>query len=476
MEQKEADSELEKFRKAWKEEVSAKTRQTGAAGSTSSNKPAASGSARPSHQSRHSKQIKEDPYDPFDGVYHDLEEKAAGHTLKDDGNLQSKTEPVTALDFYEAAVEKEGQGNLGSAVNHYRKAFKLDDSVQDKYKKKHFPTQKAPTAVTASSSAQPTASTPPRSVHDLVAEFSQLSILPAAPDTNLSPPLPCPISGIPDEILVQILQAVGQTDPASYSRLAQVCKRLSFLISAEDILWRDLCHSQDFGFQAMHYDFPIGIDGSPILGYEQLPKTIPLIPEFPTYRLTYRSRPRIRFGGCYISTVNYTRPGAVSSNHITWNAPILIVTYYRYLRFFRDGSIISLLTTNEPSDTIPYIKKEYLADPHLVGSNLPQAVMKDALRGRWRLTGDPYGEKRALMDEEYEDEAEGDVIIESDGVVPRYMFKSQLGFASSGQRAKNNKLTWKGHWSYNKLTDDWGEFEMKNYKPYYWSRVRSYGT
>ena len=41
--------------------------------------------------------------------------------------------------------------------------------------------------------------------------------------------------------------------------------------------------------------------------------------------------------------------------------------------------------------------------------------------------------------------------------------------------AKNIKLAWRGFWSYNKLTDDWAEFGLKNDKAFWWSRVASYG-
>jgi len=203
-------------------------------------------------------------------------------------------------------------------------------------------------------------------------------------------------------------------------------------------------------------------------------KFLPLTQQYPSYRTMFRQRPRLRFGGCYISTVNYTRPGATSSNW-TWNAPVLIVTYYRYLRFFRDGSAISLLTTAEPADVVPYLRKEHLHSNH--SGALPQSVMKDALSGRWRLSGDPYGPAKAVAEDEEEVEVEGDVHVETLGVVPKYHYRLLLSVSSAGKASatRSNKLVWKGFWSYNKLTDDWAEFGRRNYKPFYWSRVRSYG-
>ena len=94
--------------------------------------------------------------------------------------------------------------------------------------------------------------------------------------------------------------------------------------------------------------------------------------------------------------------------------------------------------------------------------------MKDALLGRWRLTGP---ELPGVND----CEKEGTLLIETAGATPKYFNKMVLSLASAGRHAKNNTLTWQGYWSYNRLTDDWGEFGLKNDRAFYWSRVKSYG-
>lgn len=331
---------------------------------------------------------------------------------------------------------------------------------------------------------------------DLLTDFASLSIQGELPPTDFSPSPPCPISKIPEELLIDVLLDVALMDLASFARLAQVCKRLAYLVLTEDRIWKRIATGQEYGFAAMRYRFACTIEGKPLGddgegGYllgsltensTTSPTTIPLTltPTYPTYRHLFRHRPRIRFNGCYISTVNYARPGASSSNHISWNSPVLIVTYYRYLRFFRDGSAISLLTTHEPADVVHHLHKEQLHKEYYA-PGLPGACMKDALSGRWRLCGpDPafasalgfaYGEERAEAQEQ-----EGDLHIETEGVVPKYTYRLLLGFGSAGRGARNNKLSWKGYWSYNKLTDDWAEFGLKNDRAFYWSRVKSYGT
>jgi F-box protein 9 len=519
------EAELDRFRREWREEVSArknlKTKATDRLDRTES-QPSSSKqnvSKRPGPPLARN-QNSGDIHDAWDEVqpqsYHDLEEKETGRKLghEQHGKSSEQREPRTALEHYEHAVEKEGQGSLGDSVRLYRKAFRLDASVHENYKKKYFPATSSALPLSSSKPVNPNPSnalvTVPNTAHhsltalpstisDLITDFSKLSIPAKSPPTDSSSVPPCPIATIPEEILISILLHLADEDVASFSRIALVCKRLAYLIITEDRLWRHVTLGSEFGFAGMHYHFactilgePLSnhslggdIDTSPLLPPPNLPsepRFLSLTPSFPTYRAMFRYRPRLRFGGCYISTVNYTRPGA-SSNNWTWNSPVLIVTYYRYLRFFRDGSLISLLTTSEPQDVVPYLLKEHVHQNHAGG--LPQSVIRDALLGRWRLSGDPYeeltrtteaGGGQEINREEMENQVEGDVHIETQGVVPRYDYKMHLGLASAGRGTRNNKLVWKGYWSYNKLTDDWAEFGLKNDRPFYWSRVRSYGT
>jgi F-box protein 9 len=324
-------------------------------------------------------------------------------------------------------------------------------------------------------------------LQNLIGEFSNLSIQGEPPPTDLSPTPPCPIATIPEEILVEILEQVATRDVASFVRLAQVCKRLAYLVTTEDRVWKRLALGPEYGFAAMHYTWTCQIDGLPLdsdsdggilLGSSDSsdtdsdPEPTPLsltpllVPTpYPTYRTLFHLRPRIRFNGCYISTVNYTRAGQASPTSVTWNTPIHIVTYYRYIRFLRDGTCISLLTTSEPADVVPYLYVEHMHHHH-ANSTLPSAPIKDAVLGRWRLSG-PEGRVG--------EDKEGTLVVETRGATPKYLNKMVLGIGTAGRGAKNNKLTWQGYWSYNRLTDDWGEYMLKNDRAFYWSRVKSYG-
>lgn len=375
----------------------------------------------------------------------------------------------------------------------------MDDRVDQKYKNKHFPPSFFKTkvsnpnpsnaSVTIPNTAHHSLHGPPQPIKELLASFAGLTVEPAAPLVEGTPPPPCPLADLPDEILVQILKTVAIVDVSSFTRLAQVCKKFAYLVSTEEQIWKRVCLGSEVGFGAMHYDWQKDVLGGPL--DEDIPemdedgnildKPPPLTKEDATqllyhsaysssWHLMFRLRPRIRFNGCYISTVNYMRPGQASPMQSIWSNPVHIVTYYRYLRFFRDGTVISLLSTTEPADVVHYLTKE-LAATHRNGASphLPSIVMQNALRGRWRLSTAEDSPEADLK------EAEGDVFIETEGANPRYMYRMQVSLRSAGKGAKNNKLVWQGFWNYNRLTDDAGEFTLRNDKAFYWSRVKSYG-
>ncbi|KAH7138204.1 hypothetical protein B0J11DRAFT_587332 [Dendryphion nanum] len=504
------EEELENFRQQWREEVLTKSKSKAPAAApaktthASSSKPHAPKSNAPeAHGHARHQSIEEiDEVQPH--VYHDLGEKQHGRRLDetDVPSSSSTKEPRSALEHYERAVEKESQGSLGDSVNLYRKAFRLDSNVHQTYKNKHFPPSSFPqpkpkpedpnpsnASVTVPNTAHHSLHGLSTSLQSMIEEFSSLTIQGEVPPTEFSPPPPCPIASVPEEILVEILKHLAVDDVSSFVRLAQVCKRLAYLVTTEERVWKRISLGHEFGFAAMHYKYQCQIDGKPlgddgeggqILGSDTEDDdeedesasppanlTTSLVPSvYPSYRALFRQRPRLRFNGCYISTVNYARPGATSPTSISWISPIHIVTYYRYLRFLRDGTCISLLTTSEPADVVPYLHMEHIHKSH---GNLPSAPMKDALLGRWKLSG-------PQVPGEEEGEKEGTVHIETVGSTPKYLFRMALTMSSAGRGARNNKLNWLGYWSYNLLTDDMAPFGLKNDRAFYWSRVKSFGT
>ncbi|KAF2970140.1 hypothetical protein GQX73_g3449 [Xylaria multiplex] len=580
-------SELESFRRQWREEVSSRAKNpatvpssSAAGAATSQQHPRATTSrAGPSSASNrlprrheppsHTKgptlagkigQLDDDedyyvPAPVFEGDGSSAAKEKGGHALSGGDGERSK-EPKTALDFYEHAVERETTGKLGDSLQLYRKAFRMDDNVDRKYRDKHFASRWAKPAQQQQVNPSNAAVTVPNTAHhslegsgggsddviplpfpELIASFAGLKVEASPPECEGVEPPPCPIATLPDEILVHILRDVAVSDVGDFVRLSQVCKRLAYLVMTEDRIWRRVCIGREFGFGGMHYQFQRSITWEPftlsdaladldsdadgvdtdVYTVEELYRrreaeahatTLALyrgVSGYPTWKTMFRQRPRVRFNGCYISTVNYIRPGQNSGHHLTWNTPVHIVTYYRYLRLFRDGTLISLTTTDEPAHVVHHLTRDNLPlrrkndAPH----HLPSHVMESALKGRWRLSS-PRDQDRATGDESsagntYRNtppqiitspppntapsqtatptlsDSEGDLYIETEGV-GKYTYRLDLSLRSAGRSARNNKLVWRGFWSYNRLTDDWAQFSLKNDKPFFFSRVRSYGV
>ncbi|KAK5992474.1 F-box only 9-like protein [Cladobotryum mycophilum] len=496
--------ELESFRRQWISDLQTKRETSGpsnhAAGSSSASSSSASRSAKklpngpPSPTASRRPLTALDDNDDNDASYiqgqsFDAPAEPEGPTLENPTIKPAKKQPVSALDHYEAATEKEAQGNMGDSLKLYRKAYRLDARVDKTYREKHFPasltktkpgeSESASSGAPSSSTQKPAANKDAQSltIEELIASFSSLKVEPAPPIIQGDIPPPCPISKIPDELLVHIMTDVAVADVGDFVQLALVCKRFAYLAATEERIWKQVCLGSEFGFSAIHRHWANGIEWEPLEGQEEeaedgtlvsmreleerrrveaLSLTKSLTPSvYPTWQDMFRSRPRIRFNGCYISTVNYVRSSQQSTNQSTWGGhPVLISPDHPL-----------------PPDVIHHLTPELLLLHRDASHNahLPSSFMTRAFRGRWRLSS-------AL---DHPDEAnikdhETDLFVETEGVSDKYIYRMDLAIRSAGRAVKSNKLVWKAFSNYNKLTDDWGDFHLKNDKPFFFSRVKSY--
>jgi F-box protein 9 len=131
------EAELDSFRRKWREEVTARTKgkAPAAAGPSAkivtSSRPAKS-NAPDASSSTHTRQPSDDFDEVTPHVYHDLGEKQHGRRLDETSAetaaaLAASQEPISALEHYEKAVEKESEGRLGESVSLYRQAFKVHE-------------------------------------------------------------------------------------------------------------------------------------------------------------------------------------------------------------------------------------------------------------------------------------------------------------------------------------------------------------
>ena len=560
-------SALEQFRKQWKEEVIARNTKPEKKPSapqrarrTSDNRPARPVNRPPTrHPVAGTKQNDSDQDSDADQAGGSscatVQQRVEGLKIQnvddDDFTRPTRHEPQSALEHFERAVEKESQGSLGDSLTHYRKAYRLDAKVDQSYKNKHFaaawkskPRNSNPSnaAVTVPSTAHHSLEEPKQeslTFDQLIESFANSPIQGTLPVIQGDCPPPCGIRKLPTEVLLELLQHVAIRDPAIYIRLSLVCKRLAYHVMADNNIWKRVALGPEFGLGSQQYDFNTDLQGREIVfraldedpgENEQAPFSLATELSFPpdtVWRDVFHNHPRIRFTGVYISTVNYTRPGGASATVGTWSNPVHIVTYYRYLRFFRDGTCISLLTTNEPVEVVHHLtaenlnfvrlgKKEAAGHPLNFTSSAPallresslsssaagvnaaapppsaRDVMKHALRGRWRLCRPGLdgamagtdnlttGTQAACPMTPNPTMALGDLHIETEGAGPRYMYTMHLSLMHAGSTrprhtTKNNKLVWKGFWSFNMLTNDWAEFHLRNDKPFFFSRVKRYG-
>jgi len=534
------DAELERFRRQWQAEVSQRQggtrRRAPSSTSITAPRPKQPMPQLDGHIGPGKTQAQREDYESPLYNFDDLEERENARRRGTGGigvHPEAQKEPQSALEHFEKAIEKEGEGNMQQSVLHYRKAYRLDDQVDQVYRSKHLPPSRFPSKsanVNSSDASATVTSIVHHSPHGrqrpmpgLVESFSGAHVTPVPPPTEADPTPPCPMASAPHEIFTEILGYLAVSDVADYARLSLVCKCLAYLVRTEERIWRRICIESRFGFTCMTPEFLCTVK------WMELPRTLDdehnlatdidalsLLPDdsrtgttasrsmvpnlstmYPTYLSNFKSRPRIRFSGVYISTVNYVRAGASSGNSLSWSLPVHLVTYYRYLRFYRDGTLISVLTSAEPHDVVPLLHKSNVSDVdrhastrHLIvqqaqsASGVPPsgppgvAAMREARRGRWRMSAMNSGTKPDNDEKGTADgpDPEGYIYAETEGPIPAYTYHLQLALRSMKGvgAAKNTKLVWRSFWSYNSSTDDWAKFELRNDKAYVWSRVKSW--
>ncbi|GAB0097815.1 F-box only protein 9 [Sergentomyia squamirostris] len=177
------------------------------------------------------------------------------------------------------------------------------------------------------------------------------------------------ISNLPPEIILCIFKWVisRDLDMRSLDQLSRVCK--GFYICARDSeLWRQAC-SRIWGVSV----------GSPTaLG-------------FLTWRQMFQERYRLNYHGCYISKTSYLRYGE-NSFQDQFYRPVHLVEYYRYMRFFPEGRVLMLTTSEEPIHCVGKLKnrmpgkKEILVGEYELHGEMVIIMLKRPEHHRSKLT------------------------------------------------------------------------------------------
>ncbi|WVN87671.1 uncharacterized protein L203_102857 [Cryptococcus depauperatus CBS 7841] len=395
------------------------------------------------------------------------------------------TQRERAVQIYAKAVESEQGGQLNEALMLYRKAFKTDNDVDKRYAhsfvKDAIHRDENKTTGRISKSAIPIStdivspmapveepytfqrhiqlhpdyvkSVPPIAVSSQSFRKSPLSSLiqslPIALDESTFLPedenLPIPIAKLPAELIDLIL---SHLNIIWIERFATTCWRARYLTNIS-MVWRRIA--------AIIYKEPAMLPSGGVKMNDLVRR------HDQEWRTTLIEEERVRMDGCYISLCHYTRPGAGDE----WITITHLITYHRFLRFYPDGSAISYLTTNHPSEVVPLLRPKFRG--------------KGLHFGRWRLirSDDPNNNEADSETRAYTNGAKCTAKVIVSGLLEpgvensKYEFEMELSLGQS-TRGKWNKLTILEYRSINLATRETLALSLKHQKPYHFSKVRSY--
>ncbi|KIP01887.1 hypothetical protein PHLGIDRAFT_131049 [Phlebiopsis gigantea 11061_1 CR5-6] len=369
------------------------------------------------------------------------------------------TEPLPpqhakALDLYRRAVTHEQRGELDEALRLYRQAFRSYEDVGRLYDRQesHFLRIKL---VDPSSGPHPresqrrssdmshvnqdleklhaasdfvvgTAVTLPANhgivtgtLASIVAQWESLVLIFEPEDEKQ----PVHLQSLPDELLVYILHYL---DTSALERFALV-NRKARVLALDSTLWRRSVLSIYIPPQMREDD-----------------DLADLITQYKgDFRRLYVEHPRVRLDGVYIAVCHYIRDG-LSEN--AWVHVSHLITYHRYLRFYPNGDVLSLLANEEvaPQQVIPMLK--------------PSLRMKGFFLGHWRLEGTTV----YITD-----------LMDPSGNTARYCFQMILELRSR-PLGRWNRLDFVTYDSVSVSTGEATPLALKNDRPFWFSKVRSY--
>ncbi|KZT71981.1 hypothetical protein DAEQUDRAFT_749711 [Daedalea quercina L-15889] len=353
-----------------------------------------------------------------------------------------------AVEVYRRAVLCEQQSNLDEALELYRIAFRMDPNVDRAYHKIEAQSYINANAPIIQQSPHSTSGPKGTSINEVTQGLKSLDIhsvvVPAiesgdaVPQGSLASIMaewphelqflpederqPVQLQKLPVEVL---LVALRKLDTTALERFALVSRKARVL-TLDMSIWRQ--------FVEATYKPPQLRDLKELDGLSHSYQG--------DHRRLYIEQPRVRLDGVYIAICHYTRSG-VSEN--AWFHPIHMVQYHRFLRFYPDGQVISLLSLAEPKDIIPILK--------------PTLHVKGLSIGSWRLSGTTV-HIESLIDPR-------------PGCVNRHAFRMTLELRSR-PLGRWNRLNFLAYDSVNIESGEVSPVPLKHDRGFHFSKVRSY--
>ncbi|GAA6039857.1 hypothetical protein JCM8097_006765 [Rhodosporidiobolus ruineniae] len=228
------------------------------------------------------------------------------------------------------------------------------------------------------------------------------------------------------ELELEDTEREWKSDVEALERFARTC-RMARVLSLDSGLWRSLCLRTYVPPQQISREE----DASQLVRQHGN-----------DWRRFFIEHPRIRLDGTYISVVTYLRRGETHSVY----APTHLVTFYRYLRFYHHGLVLSLLTTDPPKTVVRRLN--------------PTMRVKGLSFGRWRLRGELV-EIWGLEDPSVKEDQR------------KYSFRMNCRLRSTA-RGRMNKLEMLSLATEHRQTLELEDVPIRPTKPFYFSKVAAY--
>ena len=238
------------------------------------------------------------------------------------------TSGLSALALFEKGEREERAGRLSDSIKMYRQALKMDSNAEDNYRKliqsrMAGAISESDTGSIASEDANE-ANQLPKSTSDAHA-CADSDELEDAEDKSWFTVLPL-------EIITLIVSMSIYIDISMLTKLATSCKKMNDVVKDASV-WKYQCQK---AFQSSYIH-----NLHDLSRYDNDWVTV------------FMQKPRIRVDGVFISRVNYMRTGYSDS----FNQPVHMVTYFRYLRF-KNNQFVILTSSEEPHQVVRLLSFE----------------------------------------------------------------------------------------------------------------------
>ncbi|KAK4297788.1 hypothetical protein Pmani_029819 [Petrolisthes manimaculis] len=273
---------------------------------------------------------------------------------------------IKATELFNKAVELEQTRRLYEAIQFYRRAMTLVPDIEFRVHLQNVDRSEGYRnggLVVETEDQNTEDNLDQEELQDLVMRFQVLLASSPALCTPQYDQEAAHISCLPPEMLERIMHWVvgSDLDLRSLEQVSRVCHGF-YLLARNPEIWHKAC--------LRVWGVSCGMPGT-----------------YGSWREMFVHKPRPRYNGCYIARTTYFRPGETSyqdQNYHPWH----VVQYYRYFRFFPDGIVSMLTSTDEPTTVLTQLRTREVRNSqilqgryHIHGTNM-SLVFKRHVRDR----------------------------------------------------------------------------------------------